>query len=167
MNVNIFSKVFLKLREEAGLKQDEIAKKLGVSKSTVGMWEIGKRLPSPELYEAIADCFNVDIDYLYGRTSIRQKVHYDNDGTAYVPATLLISDREKDHILTYRDLSDQGKDRVDEYTERTRDLEKQDEDSKIVESFQNRFVARNGNKNLTPDQMKAIMDILDGGNKDV
>lgn len=85
MNVNDFCKIFSRLRIEYGLTQDEIAKKLGVSKSTIGMWEIGKRLPSPELYEAIADFFNVDMDYLYGRSDIRQKIHYDNDGTAYIP----------------------------------------------------------------------------------
>lgn len=80
-----FGSIFQKLRSESGLKQDEIAKKLGVSKSTIGMWETGKRLPSPELYEQVADYFNVDIDYLYGRSNIRQRVHYDKDGTAYVP----------------------------------------------------------------------------------
>lgn len=88
MNVKKFDIIFSRLREESGLTQDEIAKKLGVSKSTVGMWEIGKRLPSPELYEQIADFFNVDMDYLYGRTDIRQKLHYDNDGVAYVPVVL-------------------------------------------------------------------------------
>lgn len=117
MNVNIFSKIFAKLREETGLKQDEIAKKLGVSKSTVGMWEIGKRLPSPELYEEIADFFNVDIDYLYGRSDIRQKVHYDNDGIAYVPAStvdLPLTHREQVHISLYRQLNDKNQDKLDE-----------------------------------------------------
>ena len=85
MNANTFSIIFQKLRTESSLTQDELAKKLGISKSTIGMWETGKRLPSPELYEQIADFFNVDIDYLYGRTTIRQRVHYDNDGTEYVP----------------------------------------------------------------------------------
>lgn len=27
------------------------------------MWEMGERFPSKELYEQIADFFNVDIDY--------------------------------------------------------------------------------------------------------
>lgn len=61
-----------------------MAKELSVSKSTIAMWETGKRLPSPELYEQIADYFNVDIDYLYGRTNIRKKFHYDNQGNEYV-----------------------------------------------------------------------------------
>ncbi len=75
-----FAKIIKKLRKEQGKTQDEIAKDMRVSKSTIAMWETGKRLPSPELYEQIADYFNVDIDYLYGRSEIRQKIHYDPDG---------------------------------------------------------------------------------------
>lgn len=108
-----FSMIFQKLRSEAGLKQEEMAQKLGVSKSTIGMWETGKRLPSPELYEQVADYFNVDIDYLYGRSEIRQRVHYDQDGTAYVPAkdtgrSELRSD-ERNLLNYYNQLNDTGK----------------------------------------------------------
>lgn len=62
-----FKNIILKLRKERGLNQEQLAKELRVSKSTIGMWETGKRLPSSKLYEEIADYFNVDIDYLYGR----------------------------------------------------------------------------------------------------
>ncbi|MCM1400323.1 MAG: helix-turn-helix domain-containing protein [Clostridium sp.] len=78
-----FKNIILKLRKERGFNQEQLAKELRVSKSTIGMWETGGRLPSSELYEQIADYFNVDIDYLYGRTSIRQKIHYNEDGTEY------------------------------------------------------------------------------------
>ena len=80
-----FKDIILKLRNEQGFTQEKLADVLGTSKSTVGMWEMGVRFPSKELYEAIADYFNVDIDYLYGRTDIRKKVHFDNDGTEYTP----------------------------------------------------------------------------------
>lgn len=79
-----FKNIFLSLRNEKKYSQETMAKKLCVSKSTIAMWETGKRLPSPELYEQIADYFNVDIDYLYGRTDIRKKIHYDNQGNEYV-----------------------------------------------------------------------------------
>jgi len=85
VNVNEFKKVFLQLRKEREFTQDEISKALGVSKSSVAMWETGQRLPSPELYEQIADFFNVDIDYLYGRTTIRQKIRFDEDGNMQRP----------------------------------------------------------------------------------
>lgn len=79
-----FKNIFLSLRNEKKYNQETMAKELSVSKSTIAMWETGKRLPSPELYEQIADYFNVDIDYLYGRTNIRKKIHYDNEGNEYV-----------------------------------------------------------------------------------
>ena len=61
------------LREQHHLTQDELAKKLGISKSTIGMYETNKRQPDTETKEAIADLFNVDMDYLYGRSDIKNK----------------------------------------------------------------------------------------------
>lgn len=86
MEIISFKYIFKKLRKELDLTQGAVAEKLGVSKSTVAMWETGQRFPSPELYEQIADFFNVDIDYLYGRTHVRQKVHFDSDGNRMVSA---------------------------------------------------------------------------------
>lgn len=75
-----FKDIIVKLRTEKHLDQFQLAKALNTSRSTVSMWELGKRFPSKEGYEAISDFFNVDIDYLYGRSDVRQKVHFDNDG---------------------------------------------------------------------------------------
>lgn len=83
-----FKEIILKLRDEKNMTQSQLADSLDISKSTVAMWETGKRFPSAELYEHIADLFNVDIDYLYGRTTIRKKVHFDEDGVAYAPFTI-------------------------------------------------------------------------------
>ena len=80
MNAKKFDIIIKQLRKEASLTQKDFSEKIGVSCSTVAMWETGQRLPSPELYEQIADYFNVDIDYLYGRTNIRQKIRFDADG---------------------------------------------------------------------------------------
>ena len=49
------------------MSQAELADKLGVSKSTVGMYELGKREPDFETLEAIADLFNVDMNFLLGK----------------------------------------------------------------------------------------------------
>lgn len=83
-----------------GLTQDGLAKELGVSKSTVAMWEIGERLPSKELYEQLADLFNVDIDYLYGRTGIKKKCHFTEDGEEFINANLVREDSEPYRVLT-------------------------------------------------------------------
>ena len=64
-----FRNIFKELRKAAGLSQAEMAKKLGISRSTAGMYETGQREPDFETLEVIADFFNVDVDYLIGRTN--------------------------------------------------------------------------------------------------
>ncbi|MDD6735720.1 MAG: S24 family peptidase [Clostridiales bacterium] len=56
------------LRKRAGLSQEELAKKLGISKSTIGMYEQGQRKKpqSDEVLKSIADFFGVSLDYLMG-----------------------------------------------------------------------------------------------------
>lgn len=62
-----FKNIIVSLRESRNLNQHELAEALSVSRSTVSMWELGSRLPSKEVFEKIADYFDVKIDYLYGR----------------------------------------------------------------------------------------------------
>lgn len=63
-----FQNIFKRLRISSGLTQVEMADRLGISRSTIGMYETGAREPDFETLEAIADFFNVDTDYLLGRT---------------------------------------------------------------------------------------------------
>lgn len=59
-----FNDMLKYLRTREKMSQAELADKLGVSKSTVGMYELGKREPDFETLEAIADLFNVDMNFL-------------------------------------------------------------------------------------------------------
>lgn len=58
-------------RSREGLSQSELAKKLGVSTSTISMYEVGKREPDFETEEKIADFFNTDLNILRGRDTER------------------------------------------------------------------------------------------------
>ncbi|BAH07571.1 helix-turn-helix domain-containing protein [Clostridium kluyveri] len=60
-----------KLRNEKNLLQKEIAKKLKITTSAYGFYEQGKRTPDTEILNKIAEFYNVSIDYLLGRTNIR------------------------------------------------------------------------------------------------
>jgi transcriptional regulator with XRE-family HTH domain len=90
VNMGDFKTVFKELRLSVGLSQDEMAKKLGVSRSTIGMYETGARKPDSEMLEKIADMFNIDIDYLLGRTQKTTLLpetigkYYLNDETARI-----------------------------------------------------------------------------------
>lgn len=64
-----FKNIFKQLRIASGLTQAEFSKRIGISRSTIGMYETGAREPDFETLEKIADFFNVDVDYLLGRTN--------------------------------------------------------------------------------------------------
>lgn len=55
------------LRTQKGLSQIELAKKLGLSNSTISMYERGEREPDFETLDLIGDFFNVDVNYLLGK----------------------------------------------------------------------------------------------------
>ena len=74
-----FQNILKSLRVAKGLTQDELSKQLNISRSTIGMYEKGAREPDFETLELIADYFNVDTDYLLGRTA----------KTTYIPSSAL------------------------------------------------------------------------------
>lgn len=47
-----------------------IASKLGISAAAVGAYKRGETMPKLEYAQALADCFNVSLDYLTGRSDI-------------------------------------------------------------------------------------------------
>lgn len=61
------------LKKARGLTVRQLAEALGVSTSTIYMYMQGKRVPSLEILEKIADYFNVDLDYLQGRSDVANK----------------------------------------------------------------------------------------------
>ena len=89
-----FDKILKLLRNEKNMSQQELADALGISKSSINMYERGERQPNFEVLEAIADFFNVDIDYLLGRTNKTTKIINPNtiaahfDGDEYTPEEL-------------------------------------------------------------------------------
>ena len=52
------------LRRQAGMSQAELASRMGVSASAVGMYEQGRREPSVEGLIALSDILQVSTDYL-------------------------------------------------------------------------------------------------------
>ena len=69
-----FAKVFKSLRTQHKLTQQELATKLGVSRSAIGMYENGEREPDFETLEAIADFFNVSMDEFF--VNDRKNINY-------------------------------------------------------------------------------------------
>ena len=69
-----FSERLRQLRTECGISQQALANSLGdISKSSINMYERGEREPGLEMLEAIADFFNVAMDFLLGKSNIPNK----------------------------------------------------------------------------------------------
>lgn len=82
LNLADFKDIIKQLRLDHNYGQLELAQALNVSKSTIAMWETGKRYPSKSIYEKLANFFSVNMDYLYGRSEFKTKEemlqHFDN-----------------------------------------------------------------------------------------
>ena len=54
------------LREQSGMTQSELAKKLGITRSSVNAWEMGISVPSTQYVVELATIFGISTDYILG-----------------------------------------------------------------------------------------------------
>lgn len=69
-------------RQREKLSQSKLASKLGISASTISMYEVGKREPDFETEEKIADFFNIDLNTLRGKDTETPSYYHDKDADA-------------------------------------------------------------------------------------
>ena len=53
------------LRKKSSMKQEELAKKLKIDRSTIAKWETGEALPRADKLPALAKIFKCNIDDLF------------------------------------------------------------------------------------------------------
>lgn len=63
-----FGERLKKLRIQEGMTQQQLADRLGVTKSVVSYYELQERYPSPEILIKFASIFHTSTDYLLGLT---------------------------------------------------------------------------------------------------
>lgn len=81
------------LREEKGLTQKELGEIVKVSERVIGYYEANNRFPKDEnTLKRMADYFNVSVDFLIGRTDIRN--HADNTSSK-VNQEMKVMDEDK------------------------------------------------------------------------
>ena len=73
-----FSEVLKELRIKRKISQAKLADDLNLSPGLIGMYENGSRKPSYESLEAIADYFNVSLDFLTGKDD--KSIYYSYGG---------------------------------------------------------------------------------------
>lgn len=54
------------IREQLGMTQAELARKLGLTRSSINGWEMGLSVPSTQYIVELAKLFRVSTDYLLG-----------------------------------------------------------------------------------------------------
>lgn len=98
-----FKDVLTDLRKSRKLTQDRLSQALGITKQALSHYERGARYPKRETLEAIADYFNVDMDFLTGRSMVTTSI------SPSPAAASALSPDEQDLLEQYRSLSDEGK----------------------------------------------------------
>ena len=86
----MFKDMLKYLRSSHGISQAELSKAIGVSPSTIGMYETGEREPNFEIEEKIADYFNVSLDTLRGKSAAAPLIELDK-----------LSDQNQTRLLAY------------------------------------------------------------------
>ena len=77
--------IYCKLRDSMGLKDADIVKATGITKSTFSDWKSGRSNPKNEKLQKIADFFNVSLDYLMtgeDKSVLLDRKYYINEETA-------------------------------------------------------------------------------------
>lgn len=94
----IFAERMRSLRDEKGLKKVEVAKGVGLDRSTITNYENGTRNnPTIEVLQRIAEFFDVSIDYLTGKSDIKDKL----TATELVEIFRNLNDENKLQALKY------------------------------------------------------------------
>lgn len=138
-----FQNVFRQLRLSSNLTQNEMAEKIGISRSTIGMYETGAREPDFETLEKIADYFNVDTDFLLGRTS----------QTTLLPETIGTYSKTQELTAVYEQLSPHNQGKVLTYSKSLLSTQQMEED--VLAAHARTDVEQ------TPEGVQHDLDIMD------
>lgn len=72
------------LRTEKSLSQEEVATICKTSRQAYSTWERNEFEPSIDAIYILSDYYNVSIDYLFGKTEVREKLYDDPNLQEYI-----------------------------------------------------------------------------------
>ncbi len=91
-----FCDKLIRLRAEAGLSQEGLANRIGVSRQAVSKWEAGAVMPELAKLIAIAELFGVSLDYLV-RDEIEERQPKTEDNSAVAEQLAALTNYVKRH----------------------------------------------------------------------
>lgn len=93
------------LREDVGITQEELAKKIDTSQTNIGRWEKGLNEPTYSAIIKLADFFGCTVDYLVGRE--------DDFGNVTITGTAPALSNEEERLLkAFRKLDASERDKI-------------------------------------------------------
>ncbi|PKM52453.1 MAG: XRE family transcriptional regulator [Firmicutes bacterium HGW-Firmicutes-7] len=142
-NIDKFKDRIKNLRKEFGITQQDLADKLGLVRTAIANYEMGRNIPNAETLNMIADFFDVSLDYLLGRTDIRKDLY---------------TNRTDDKLFTDAEHEDNGNSKLfvaqkaDEYKTLSEDIkslspESQEEIRKFIELYKIKEMQDRNNEN--------------------
>ena len=115
--MGIFNDRVKELRLSKNLSLRQLSKISGLSPSAIHAYEIGSREPTKTSLEALADVFNVDMDYLLGKSNIKNAaanaLGFDSLYEAWVnkklPEQQMLSEGEELWLSLFRQIPDESR----------------------------------------------------------
>ena len=105
---NLFSERLISLRKEKKLTQYSLAEQLEFSRGQIGNYEQGTREPDQLTLLKIANFFNVSVDYLIGKSNIKQSADSIIDSNPKETTVAL-------HTDDYDELPQEAKDEINNF----------------------------------------------------
>lgn len=85
----MFSFRLKQLRESLGMTQDELAKKLNLTQSTIAYYESGRKMPTLENAIIITNLFGTSLDYMVGLSGCSTQKYIKENEDFYCCNTIL------------------------------------------------------------------------------
>lgn len=126
------------LRKEFDLTQEELAKKVSKTRSTIAGYETERKEPDYETLVLFADFFNVPLDYLLGRTNNKNSSLNEDELTPEEKELLKKIKSDPELSILFHDLKDAPKKKIkqllktwDFINEQFEEMEKESDDNNI------------------------------------
>ncbi|MBE5741596.1 MAG: helix-turn-helix transcriptional regulator [Clostridiales bacterium] len=66
--LDVFAERFKQLLKDKDLDLQKLSNNIGIARSTLNDWKLGKKMPGADGVRKISDYFNVTTDYLLGKS---------------------------------------------------------------------------------------------------
>ena len=115
---------YCEIRDKCGLKDSDVAKGAGITKSTFSDWKAGRYTPKQDKMQKISDYLGVSVDYLMtGEEKEGGEKYYLNEETAEMAQALF---ENKDLRMLFDVAKDSTPERLKAYYNMIRELERQE-----------------------------------------